>query len=260
MVDRPNPLLDRNARPVIAHRGNRAHAPENTLEAFRQAVAAGVDGIELDVRLTKDGHVVVHHDVRLDRTTDMRGELAAFTFADLRSADAGARFSGSQGYGGRGIGIPLLSQVLEEFPQLPLLIEIKTPEAAPFVRQVIESQRAEHRCIAAAFSSVALEAFRGSNIPLSSTTAHVTSLLVPALARRVVSHPPFQVMSLPRFHRGIPVPLAALARAVARAGVPLHVWTVNQAALAQRLWKSGISGILSDDPAVILAARREHNP
>lgn len=258
MMLRANPLLDRDARSVIAHRGNRAHAPENTLLAFRQAVEVGVDGIELDVRLTRDGHVVVLHDARLDRTTDMRGEVSELALAEVRAADAGARFAGSQRYPSSRIGVPLLSEVLEEFPEVPLLIEIKTPQTAPYVRQVIERQSAEHRCVAASFSRVALEHFRGSPIPVASATSHVASLLVPALARRVVSRLPFQVMSLPRFHRGIPVPLVALSRAVARAGVPLHVWTVNDGSLALRLWKSGISGILSDDPAAILAARQAH--
>lgn len=257
MPHRSNALIDRSARPVIAHRGNRAHAPENTLESFRQAAALGVDGFELDVRLTRDGQVVVFHDARLDRTTDMRGEVAAMTLAELRGADAGARFTGTQDYAGRGVGIPLLSEVLEEFPDTPLIVEIKVPEAGPIVRQVIERQGARERCVAAAFSSAALESFSGSGIAVASTRSNATSLLLSALSGRILSRVPFQMMSLPRFHHGIPLPLGAMSRAVARAGVPLHVWTVNSAPLARRLWASGISGILSDDPAVIIAARRD---
>lgn len=253
-----HPLLDLTARPVIGHRGNRAHAPENTLESFRQAVALGVDGIEFDVRLSKDGQVVVMHDPTLDRTTNASGAVAARTLAELRQVDAGAQFRGkdmSYPYRGRGIGIPLLSEVLEQLPDTPLLIEIKVPEAAPAVRRVIEEHHATERAIVAAFDARTLDAFAGSRIPISSSASHVVRLLLPAVLRRRRKHLPYQVMSLPPVYKGIPIPLGAIARVVAPAGVPVHVWTVNSAARAHRLWLKGLRGILSDDPAIILRAR-----
>ena len=63
-------LLDPHARPVIGHRGDRAHAPENTLESLRQAVALGVDAVEFDLRVTREGTLVLMHDETLDRTTN----------------------------------------------------------------------------------------------------------------------------------------------------------------------------------------------
>ena len=74
-----NPLLDLAARPVIAHRGSSAEAPENTLPAFEAAVRRGADAVELDVRLTADGAPVVIHDETLDRTTDRTGPVRGFT-------------------------------------------------------------------------------------------------------------------------------------------------------------------------------------
>ena len=74
-----NPLLHLNGRLVIAHRGNRVAAPENTLEALRQAVAMNVDAIEFDVRMTRDGVPVLMHDATVDRTTDGRGLLNTLT-------------------------------------------------------------------------------------------------------------------------------------------------------------------------------------
>ena len=257
-----HPLLDLSARPVIGHRGNSAHAPENTLESFRQAVAAGVDALELDVRLTRDGEVVVMHDATLDRTTSGTGRVAEFTLAQLREVDAGACFTreGSFPYRDRGIGVPLLSDVLEQLPGTPLLIEIKVPEAAPAVRRVIESHHAAARCIAAAFDVHTLDAFTGSDIAIASATAHVASMLLPAITGRRLQRLPFGTMSIPRSYRGIPLPLGAIARAVAPAGVGVHVWTVNDPLTAQRLWRHGVRGILSDDPARILAARAELDP
>ena len=71
-----HPLLDSARRPIVGHRGNAAHAPENTLESFRQALAAGAECLELDVRLSADGVAVVIHDPTLDRTTSGSGAVA----------------------------------------------------------------------------------------------------------------------------------------------------------------------------------------
>ena len=220
-------------------------------------MAIGVDALEFDVRLSRDGQVVVIHDATLDRTTSATGAVSDLTGSQIRDVDAGARFTrdGVFPYRGRGIGIPLLRDVLEELPHTPLLIEIKVPEAAPAVRKVIESHEAVTRCIAAAFDVRTLAAFRGSGIAIASATAHVASVLFPALAGRRLHQLPFRTMSLPRSYRGIPLPLGAIARAVAPAGVAVHVWTVNEPATAWRLWRRGVRGILSDDPARILAAR-----
>ena len=90
-----HPLLDLTAHPIVGHRGNAAHAPENTIESFRQAVAIGVDALEMDVHLTADGHVVVIHDPTLDRTTNRSGRVERMTLAEVQRADAGATPSAS---------------------------------------------------------------------------------------------------------------------------------------------------------------------
>src|SRR5215216_7541075 len=77
----------------VAHRGASALAPENTMEAFRLAVESGAGGLELDVHLTRDGHVVVIHDPTLNRTTDGSGAVANMTLEELRESDAGHNFS-----------------------------------------------------------------------------------------------------------------------------------------------------------------------
>src|ERR1044071_7478772 len=118
-----HPLLDPALRPVFAHRGNSAHAPENTIEAFDQAVALGVDGLELDVRATRDGRIVVIHDPTVDRTTSGAGPVAAKTLTELEQLDAGARCTaGGASWKGRGVRIPLLEDVLTRYGSLPLLI------------------------------------------------------------------------------------------------------------------------------------------
>ncbi|HVF40493.1 MAG TPA: glycerophosphodiester phosphodiesterase family protein, partial [Gemmatimonadaceae bacterium] len=122
-----NILLDAGAHPVIGHRGARAHAPENTIESFAQAVAAGAEAIEFDIRLSADGVPVVFHDPQVSRTTDGTGEVKRMTFAELRELDAGARYTPDGGktypYAGMGHRIPSLEEVIEAFPSTPVLIE-----------------------------------------------------------------------------------------------------------------------------------------
>ncbi len=97
---------------VIAHRGDLSTAPENTLPAFRNALTAGADGVELDVRLTSDGKLVVFHDRRLDRTSDGRGPVSSHSFDHVRSLDVGAWF----GPAFTGESAPTLDEVFEVLP------------------------------------------------------------------------------------------------------------------------------------------------
>src|SRR5512135_1831254 len=115
-------LRPRSQPLVIAHRGSSASAPENTLAAFQLAVEQEADAIELDVDLTRDGHVVVMHDATIDRTTDGHGRVTELTLAEIRGVDAGAwkaaAFDGER--------VPLLEEVFEAMGQRVLInVEIK---------------------------------------------------------------------------------------------------------------------------------------
>src|SRR5918994_4145382 len=121
ILRRENNRTVRGEWPVnLAHRGASALAPENTLEAFRMAVEAGAGGLELDVHLTRDGHVVVIHDETVDRTTGGTGAVAEMTLDELRGLDAGHDFSPDGGstlpYRDRNVLVPTLAEVLREFP------------------------------------------------------------------------------------------------------------------------------------------------
>ena len=122
-----------SSRPLVfAHRGGCALGPENTLAAFDLGIAAGADGLELDVHLSADGVLVVHHDDLLDRTTNATGPLAALTAAELARVDAGCRFVGTGDFPFRsqGVSIPTLRDVLRRYPDVRMIIEmiVDTPE------------------------------------------------------------------------------------------------------------------------------------
>src|SRR5262245_48180732 len=121
------------ARPqVFAHRGGCDLGPENTISAFDIGVSTGADGLELDVHLSADGVVVVHHDKTLDRTTNASGPVAARTADQLARVDAGYWFArgGEYPFRGCGIGVPTLREVLTRYRGKPTIIEIKVYTAA----------------------------------------------------------------------------------------------------------------------------------
>jgi glycerophosphoryl diester phosphodiesterase len=252
-------LLDPHARPVIGHRGNRARSPENTLESMHEAVALGVDALEFDVHVTRDGIPVVHHDPTLDRTTDARGPLAARTLATLAEVDAGHAFTTDGGrtfpWRGRGVRIPTLDDVLGAFPTLPMIIELKTPAATQATRQVIARHAAERRVIVAGFEAASVRPLAGGPIALGACTADLVRLLPFALLGLRGPPASFIAACIPPTHHGLPVPIGAFARCLRRRGGVVHVWTVNDAEQARRYWAKGVQGIISDDPAEILAAR-----
>lgn len=257
-----NPLTDLNARLVIGHRGNAAHAPENTLESFEQAVALGVDALELDVRVTRDGVPVVIHDPTLARTANRRELVATLTASQLGDVDVGAMFTRDGGrsypYRGRSLTIPTLADVLARFPRIPLLIEVKVPEAAAPTQRAIERAGATSRIVVASLLDAAVLPFRGrSDLATGASANDVIRLLRRAFLTGGPTRLPYRALCIPRWYYGLRLPVAALARAGRRAGAVTHVWTVDSPAVAKRLWRAGIQGIVTNDPATMIRARAE---
>jgi glycerophosphoryl diester phosphodiesterase len=254
-----NPLLDLAARPVIAHRGSSAEAPENTLPAFEAAVQRGADALELDVRLTADGAPVVIHDATLDRTTDRSGPVSAQTLANLRSVDAGWKFTPDGGrthpYRGRDARIPTLGEVLWTFPRMPLLVEIKEPEAQDAVRRVLLQEDAVERCVLASELPAALELFGEPPFARAAAGPEISALYRAALLRQRPPAPQYRCLSVPERHRGLPVPTRGLIAAARMLGCPVHVWTVNSPNAARRHWERGAAGMVTNLPGEIRRAR-----
>ena len=254
-----NPLLDLSARPVIAHRGASAHAPENTLPAFELAVKHGADAFELDVRLTRDGAPVVMHDETLERTTSLVGLVRARTLAELRAADAGWSFTPDGGrslpFRDRGVRIPTLAEVLWTFPAMPVLVEVKEPAVQEAVRRVLVDEGASERCVVASEDDAALESFREGPIACGASARDIAELYFAVLLRRRLPRPRYRLLSVPLRHRGLPVPTRRFVAAARRLGCPVHVWTVNDPATARRLWARGVAGVVTNEPEEIRLVR-----
>lgn len=251
-------LDDLDARPVIAHRGASGLAPENTLAALELAIEQGADALEFDVRLAACDTPVLAHDATLDRTTAWQGQVRRRTAADLAECDAGYWFT-SDGttypWRGRGICVPSLAQVLARFPTTPLLIELKSVEAARPVRQVLLEHGAAGRVMVASFLDEALVPFRDGGFLTSASRRGILRLWLASWVGLVV-RPEDRAYSVPeRYKDRVPVPTRAFVRAARHGGCPVHVWTVNDPRRAAAYWRQGVSGIITNFPALMVAER-----
>ena len=247
-----NPLLDPNVRLVIAHRGNRIAAPENTVAALREAVDLGADAIEFDVRLTRDGIPVLMHDVDLDRTTDARGRLSSYLLRELEKVNAGARFPEADG--GRHA-IPSLEETLDTFRATPMVIEVKERRAAEPTERLVRKFGLQMRILIGSAERGVMEWFYRTGLPTCASMLDAALLIPIAFLGLTPAKPRYDVLSVTPEYHGFRIPIPRMVRAARRAGVPTQVWTVNDPAEARFLWAEGVAGIVTDDPAAILRAR-----
>lgn len=249
---------DRSQRPlVIAHRGASGLYPENTLPALRAANCEGADLIEIDVRLTKDRHVVVLHDPTLERTTNGAGRVRAMTLSQVKKLDAGFTFTRDNGrsypFAGKGIQIPLLTEVLTALPDAFFQIELKDNEfdLAESVLNAVKLHNALHR-IQLATASTRIGHFIRSLEP-QACIAHTAIDALKFVLGTVLCRP-----YEPRFHAGfidLPLFLFRNPRLVSRAiklatmhDLRVRAYTVNDLDRIKQLVHLGVEGIFTDYP------------
>ena len=247
-------LLDRSARPVIGHRGAAAYAPANTLGSFRLALAQGAEALEFDIRRSRDGVAMVFHDPTLDRTTDRSGPVAALTCAELQQVDAGHRFVDADGatpWRGQGVRIPTLAEVLAAFPDTPLLIEIKEREVQEAAARALLEGGAAGRAVVAGDDWRALVAFGTAPFQLGASRRDIARVFFGLGA----PDPRCRLFAVPERYHGLTIPSRRFVRRAAARHATVHVWTVDDARSALRLWRHGANGMVSNRPDVIRAAR-----
>jgi len=227
---------------VWAHRGDSAHAPENTMLAFDKASAAGADGIELDVRLDGDGTVVVFHDSKLDRLTGQSGRMEELSKARREELRVG------------GEPVATLAEVLHAI-QLEINVEIKS------------NQPGRSGALVAATAKVIKDSGRADEILVSSFDPIVLvqfHRLLPEVALGFIFAED-QALPLRKGWAGTLVGASLVhpqntlctedsVRAWHRAGTPVNVWTVDAPSELIRLSRLGVDGVFSNDPAAALAA------
>jgi glycerophosphoryl diester phosphodiesterase len=225
-----------SSRPLIfAHRGGAGLAPENTIAAFDKGMALGADGLELDVRLTRDGVVVVHHDPTLTRTTGLRGELAGRTAGELQPA-----------------GVPTLASVLRRYRDARVIVEMKvnTAEFARAVVEVVRGAGAVDRVCLGSFGWRVLHAARQFEpaIATSASRVEVRWALYRSWCRWPVKSRVYAAYQVPEFAGATRVVSPRFIRHAHEAGLGVQVWTVDSEQDARRLLEWGVDGLITDRP------------
>jgi glycerophosphoryl diester phosphodiesterase len=237
---------------IFAHRGASTHAPENTLAAFELALEHGADAIELDVKLSADGHAVVIHDATVDRTTGERGRVKDLSLAQLRALDAGS-FMAAQFHGEK---IPMLEEVFEAMGRRTFinveLTNYNTPNdhLVETVCMLVKKFNMQDRVMFSSFFASNLAKARG---------------LLPEVPRGLLAMPGilgawarsfgFTFGSYQATHPEIKDVTAQQVQRTHRLKRRIHVWTVNAEADLRRLFNWGVDGIFTDDPRLAVRIR-----
>lgn len=248
---------------LFGHRGAAGIAPENTLPSFRRAVEDGADALELDVHATRDGVVVAIHDSTLERTTDGSGAVRDLTFAELRRYDAGFRFEreGRYPFRGQGTRVPALEELLAELPGVPLNVEIKQREPAieSSVVDLLQRSRALERTLLAAEDDEILKRIRlcAPHAATSASYAEASDFFQRCFGTGFDGYSPrARALQIPTRYGEIELVTAETLAAAHRAGLEMHVWTVNDEAEMTRLFALGVDGVMSDFPDRLVAVAR----
>jgi glycerophosphoryl diester phosphodiesterase len=255
------PYLDLPGPWLVAHRGGSHLAPENTLPAFERAAALGADALEVDVRLTSDGALVVFHDDDTARLTGEPGTVEARTLAEVRALDAAFGFSEDGGathpLRGKGVRVPTFAEALERFPAMRFNVDAKTEDAglAEALAEVVRAARAVERVCVGSFFDVQAERLGRllpdacRYLPQDAATCHV--LNAKSGGGGAGCPRGYDLADLP--HRlGVMTVVDAKVVAYFHArGVPIHVWTVDDEQEMRDLLALGVDGIVTDRPDVL---------
>jgi glycerophosphoryl diester phosphodiesterase len=239
---------------VIAHRGDSAHRPENTLAAFAAALEVGVSVVELDVQLTADGEVVVLHDATLERTTTGHGDVRRLRLAELRALSAGypSRF----GAAWQGERVPLLVEALALVKdRARVLIEVKTESVTAELDGGVEARALAIVRRLGMSDSVAFISFdQRALVKLKTLAPEITRgrLFGRTSAAEIERAAAEASLSLVMPHKG--QLNDALVERVSAAGLMLATWVVDDPSELKRLSRFPLYGVGSNCPGVLLDA------
>jgi glycerophosphoryl diester phosphodiesterase len=237
------------SRPIIiAHRGDKTHAPENTLAAFKLAGENGADAVEFDVKLTADGRVIVLHDQTVNRTTNGNGKISQLSFAEVRALDAGVWFSEKF----TDERIPTLDEALETVgKQLYINIEL-TNYATPFdglvhkVVDLVKKHGLQNRLLFSSFFARNLKMTR-SLLPQVPCGLLCMRGKLGSWGRTFTWRGNYFAM-----HPYVTDVDSGLVLRVQATGKRVHVWTVNPEEDLKRMIGLGVDAIITDDPVLAL--------
>jgi len=256
---------------IIGHRGASAIAPENTIAAFRLALAAGADGVEFDVRLTRDGIPVVIHDDNLRRTGSLPETVDSLTLAELKQVDVGSWFSHTQkrktsDFSGEKI--PTLEEVFELFESTDavLYLEMKSTatqrdELAAVCSELLRARSFKARVIVECFDLAGIEAVKRIDPEIKTAALFDFPLLTSWLVnsgRRMIEQALAAGADEIALHQRL-TSQQVVDTAIA-AGLKVVVWTVDDKVWIKRAQSCGISALITNDPGLMILERNRTLP
>lgn len=225
------------------------------MEAFSGAVDLGFKHLETDIHITRDGVPVCIHDDTVDRTTDGIGDVSNLAFDELQELDAGYRHGGRDGYAfrGKGLTVPSLEEVLDTFPDVNLVVDMKIDGCADPLAGLLDRLDAHERLIVGSFSDERIDVFRDASTGRVATSTGTAQSRMWVLASRVGRgvKGEAKALQLPTQIRGVTVVDEKLVQAAHEDGLQVHVWTVNDRAEMERLLDIGVDGVITDRPDVL---------
>ncbi|MBK7215768.1 MAG: glycerophosphodiester phosphodiesterase [Candidatus Promineofilum sp.] len=259
------PFFESDRPMVIAHQGGEGLRPSNTLIAFENAVALGVDVLEMDVHSTSDSALVLIHDDTVDRTTDGTGRVNDFALAELQQLDAGEYWTADDGattpYRGQGVRIPTLDEVLTAFPQMKFNIEIKQvePSIASSLCEALRAHDLTDRALIASFHPTAMNEFRAACPEVA--TSMVEDEIRPFFILNTIFlgalyNPPGAAFQVPEYSGSLHVLTPRFVRGAHGNNVAVHPWTIDDPADMARFLDMGVDGIITDRPDLMIELLR----
>ena len=236
---------------IIAHRGSNKEAPQNTLPAFRRAIAEGTDGFETDVHVTKDGALVICHNYTIDATSDGRGEITSYTLGELKLFDFGSYFSDEF----KGTPLPTVDEFLELVGPTDaeiINIELKSPRQSEsgIVKKTLDAVKAHgllDRCLISSFDRHILKAVKDTD-PRCKTGFLYPTIDYQASPFVADPFPIVKYIGADAIHPMSVVVNPQLVRRAHKRGLKVNVWTVDDPRTVKSLAAMDVDGIITNCP------------
>ena len=255
---------------VIAHRGGRDLAPENTLAAFDTAVGLEVDVLEMDLALTKDSVLVTIHDLAVDRTSDTTGLVIDFTYQELQEFNFGYNFEDDNGnypYRSNAVKIPRIEEVFARYPNELMMIEVKDQgetgiAAARKLNALIVANNLQKQVAVFSFSDAVKGEFPNiihEDIQIGASLLDGFQFVEAANAANdsLISSLPLNLFAFPMEFGGIDLADPVLIEAAHRNDLSIHYWTINKKEDMETLISKGVDGIMTDKPDLLINTLRD---
>ena len=227
---------------AFAHRGGALDAPENSMAAFQSAVNIGFKYLETDVHLTSDGHVIAFHDDVLDRVTNLSGRICDTPLSTIKRALVDGKSE-----------IPLLNELLSEFPTARFNIDPKNDRVAEPLADVIKETGSVSRICVSSFSdrrNQNISRLVGNNLCMGIGPSGIARIRVGKFTKNS-SILNGQCVQVPVVMKGVPLITETFIQRVHSMGKVIHAWTINEPEEMNRLLDLGVDGIMTDKPQIL---------